>query len=75
MKYVIEGLNILCSYYDNPSYQIGAEHDIIYVYPTDRPLSNEDVAKMIEFGWVQEDYVDEFEVGNYNPEEGWVYYV
>ena len=75
MKDVLDGLTILCPYYDNPSYQIGAEQDIIYVYPTNRPLTNEDVGKMIEFGWQQEDYADTFKLTDYNPEEGWVYYV
>ena len=47
----IAGLEILRSHFNEDSYDIGAEHDIIYVYSTDTPLTHEEVVKMIELGW------------------------
>ena len=67
----IDGLNILRPYYkDGDGYHIGAEHDVFYAYKTERPLSDEDVKKMVELGWFQEDGIHEGE-GEYSPDEGW----
>lgn len=69
----VDGLTILRGYFDSDGYEIGAEHDIFYVYQTDRPLSDEHLAKLIELGWFQEGLAggDEFKAENYDPEEGW----
>jgi hypothetical protein len=74
---VIEGLRILQPYYDKPGYDIGAEHDVIYGYSTNRPLSTEDQAKMRELGWFQDGvpYDENDNPGPYDPEEGWGTYV
>ena len=52
----LEGVTLLRPYYDNPDdYHIGAEHDVIYVYATDKPLPEGVVKKLCELGWSQED--------------------
>lgn len=74
----IEGLQVLQPYYDKDGFDIGAEHDIAYIYKTDRPLSVADVAKMVELGWHQPDAQvgdGDFEVKHYDPEDGWGAYV
>ena len=39
---MIETLNMVLPYYDDPTdYVFGAEHDQIFLYATDRPLSPE----------------------------------
>lgn len=75
----IEGLLILRPYYnDGDGYQLGADHDIVYVYSTDRPLSAEDITKMTELGWFQPDShkpeSEGFSAEYYNHEEGWAAY-
>lgn len=72
-KDFIEGLTILRQHYkDADGYQLGAEHDIIYAYATDMPLTPEEVAMMFGFNWHQPN-VDEDDEGKqiYNPEEDW----
>lgn len=72
----IGGLQVLQPYYDN-EYNVGAEHDVFYAYATQRPLTPEDVQKMVNFGWFQQDADtgdDDFEAKHYDPEEGWCSY-
>lgn len=65
---LIEGLKTLQSYYKGEDgYHVGAEHDQIYIYQTDRPLTPEDVQKMRDLGWFQPDQTQD----EYNPENGW----
>lgn len=65
---LIEGLKTLQPYYeDADGYHIGAEHDQVYVYPTARALTPEDVQKMRDLGWFQPEQADE----EYNAEESW----
>ena len=77
----IAGLQILQGYFDKlKGFHIGAEHDVVYVYKTDRPVSPEDVAKLVELDWFQEgvnrpEEDDEFEPKHYDPEESWTAYV
>ena len=75
----LEGLEILQPHYSDPNgYHLGAEHDVIYAYPTDIPLSVASVTKMCELGWHQEDVAtgdDGFKPEHYDPSEGWAYYV
>ena len=78
-KNIIDGLLILQPYYDKQDgYHSGAEHDELYAYATDRPLSDKDVEKMIALGWHQEyderDYEKDFSLSDYRPEETWVCY-
>lgn len=76
---LIEGLTILEKYRDKPGdYDCGAEHDVIYAYPTDKPVETVDVERLIELGWRQEDAdTDEgdFEAKHYDPEQSWAAYV
>lgn len=81
--YIIEGLTILQKYRDEPDgFHTGAEHDCIYAFQTSEPLSQEDLARMIELGWFQEDadYGDDEETNgdfaekHYDPEESWCCY-
>ena len=67
------GLDILAPYFTKPDgYHLGADHDVIYVYSTDTPLSDDDFQKMKTLGWHQTD-VDED--GPYEPEAGWSTFV
>lgn len=50
-----EGLVLLLGYNNRDRYCVDAEHDIIYVAPTCRPLSQEDVKRLYELGWFQPD--------------------
>jgi hypothetical protein len=79
LSHLIQGLNILAPYYDEQDgYHLGAEHDIIYAYATDKPVSSVDVAKMINLGWFQPqvDYEkeDEMSSSDYDPDAGWAAY-
>lgn len=69
LKNFIAGLLTLQPYYkDGDGYHIGAEHDQFYAYPTDRPLSTDDVQKMRDLGWFQP---EQGEGEDYDPNEGW----
>lgn len=79
-KDIIEGLTILEKYRNNPDgFNCGAEHDVFYAYPTDRPVEQPDLDRLIEIGWFQEDadYGDdpdtdgEFAAKHYDPDESW----
>lgn len=66
------GADLLANHFnDRSGFHIGAEHDQFYVYATDRPLSPEDVKRMHELGWFQEDA----EAPAYDPAGGWTCYV
>jgi hypothetical protein len=74
------GMLLLLNYYNQPhGYHASAEHDELRMAATDQPLTPEDVAKMIEFGWHQEhaerDYGEEFAPKDYRQDEDWVSYV
>lgn len=78
---IIEGLTIIEKYRDTPhGFNTGAEHDAIYAYPTDRPIGGDDLARLVELGWLQEgtecDDADdaEFDVQYYDQAESWVCY-
>lgn len=75
LKEFMAGLQILKQYYkdDGDGYHIGAEHDIFYCYQTDTPLSPEDVQRMHELGWHQEEAVVDggWKPENYDPKESW----
>lgn len=80
LKKLRAGLEILARYFDDEDhYHLGAEHDQVYVYATDRPVATEDVASLVALGWFQHEVeVDEdadFGVSDYDPAEGWSAYV
>jgi len=72
---LIEGLIILEKYRHEPNgCNTAADHDIIYVYATDKPVKTEDINRLIELGWEQEFSGSEFTAKDYNPEESWQCY-
>ena len=67
------GLQTLLPYYKDPAgYHLGAEHDQIYLYVTDKPLSATDVQTMRDLGWFQPDQDDG---EDYDPGQGWATFV
>ena len=79
---IIEGLTILQKYRTSQAgYNVGAEHDVLYAYATDTPVSPEDLARLIELGWFQDtDFGDDEETGDfaakhYDPDESWECFV
>lgn len=78
LKDLLTGIQVLQPYYEKPDgYHLSAEHDQIWLHSTDRPLSPEDVQKMIDASWWQErsDYSEGFKVTDYDPGESWTGYV
>lgn len=74
LKNIIDGLLILLPYYDDPNgFHINAEHDQLYAYATDRPLSNVDVDKIRALEWFQPDqeHNEDGGIPKYDPESGW----
>lgn len=72
---VVEGLNILGKYLDRSKHNVGAGHDVIYVYPTGE-LQREDLVRLVELGWFQENVGgEEFRMEDYDPGEGWSCFV
>lgn len=56
-KNVIEGMSILLKYYDNKEgYHTGTiDKNIICMFTTDSPVSEEDKQKLAELGWEEND--------------------
>lgn len=70
-KNIIEGMQILLTYQDNQNdFHTGADHEVIYMYATDRPVSPEDLEKLAALGWHQE-----CEDDGYNKDEHWYVFV
>ena len=76
---LIEGLTILDKYRNTPGgYNCGAEHDVIYAYPTDKPVEKDDLNRLVELGWCQPDvFTDgsDFAPEDYDWEQTWAAYV
>ena len=70
---VLEGIKILNSYYDENSWNIGADYNIIYMYATDRAISIEDLEQLWDLGWNQENCDPEHK--EYDKDESWRIYV
>ena len=73
---VIQGIKILQDYRNKPDgWHLGADHDEIYAFATDKPLLASDLKRMIELGWFQHQVKVEkgcnFGAENYDPSEGW----
>jgi len=70
----LDGLSIIRAHYRDPDgFHLGADHDIIYAYPTDFPLSEFEFQRMVTLGWHQPDGDEDKKV--YFPDEGWAAYV
>ncbi len=76
-KDFVEGLNLIRPHYDNQDgYNLSAEHDIIYVYATDRPLPPESVKRLFDLNWFQPDVENEDnDIAKYDFKEGWAVFV
>lgn len=73
MSEVIEGIQILQKYFDKDEHNIAGEYKNIYVDPTDKPISPEDLDRVYELGWVQDEVkLDENRDYPYDPELGWI---
>lgn len=55
---------------DGGGYNVGAEHDHVFIYATDRPLGDNDYQAMIELGWTQYEAEREDE---YDPGASWLF--
>ena len=75
---VIEALTILQKYRDKTDgFDVGAEHDTLYAYATDRAVCDVDVVRLIDLGWFQEDAItggEDFALEHYDREESWACY-
>lgn len=75
---LVGGITILRKYFEGQDgYHIGAEHDVFYVFTTSRPVSSDDVASLVELGWLQENVATkdgEFTAECYDPDESWAAY-
>lgn len=78
IKDILTGIEILRPYYSDPDgYNVGADHDIIYLYATDRPLPLDSAQQLFALRWNQCDS-EESEDGEYtvyDPENSWSCYV
>lgn len=73
---VLGGIDILSCYYKKDNkFTIGADHDVIYMYATDEPLSEKDYNKMKNLGWSQTTTLHSDTYRSYDPEESWCAYV
>ena len=77
---VIEGLQVLRPHYaGGDGYHLGADHDVIFAYSTETPLSEAEITKLLELGWSQVEYPGmyqrEMTAEDYDPNEGWKVFV
>lgn len=72
---IIEGMTILEKYRNREDgFNTGAEHDVIYAYATDKPVSTEDLERLVKLGWFQGDVdcgEEKFAAKHYDPQESW----
>lgn len=72
MQSLIEGLTLVNSYNNDPTgYGVSADHDLIYAFATDRPMTTDDVQRMRDLGWFQMEAPED----EYDPRESWCAYV
>lgn len=73
LKQFLVGVQIIRQYYHDPDgYHLDADHDVIYMYATDRPITPEHVAELLDLGWFQPDQCEEEYV--YDSYSGWQAY-
>lgn len=75
---LVRGIEILSKYRKSGD-DIGADHDVIYLYPGDERLSDDDIKEMIRLGFYQERETPEdggdFAFNDYLEDESWWAYV
>ena len=74
---IILGLQTLMPFYnDQNGFNTSTDRDLLFCYPTDKPLSDEALDKMIELGWFQDhperNYKEDYSRKDYRPDETWV---
>lgn len=70
-----DGLDILKVYYNDPTgYHLAADHDQIFLYPTDRPVVEADVERLSNLGWFQAETSGDLPE-SYDSAEGWSCFV
>lgn len=79
LKGMVNAISIAREFYEQPDgYHLNAEHDQIWLAPTDRPMPPDAVAAMIAAGWHQEhgerDYGKDMTVSDYRADESWTCY-
>ena len=77
---IAAGMTTLLPYYtDSKGYHVSVAHEEMRMRATTRPLSPEDLDKMIALGWHQEytgrNYSEDFSSKDYRPDEQWFCYV
>ena len=74
---IIRGLQILMTYYiDQDGHHAYTIRKELYIGPTDRLVSKEDVEELILLGWIQEHWMNgKCAYDNYDPDEPWVCFV
>lgn len=71
VKDFLAGLYILRQHYKYPEgYHLSAEHDVIHLDATDKPLDIQVVHKLKHLGWFQEGIFEE-DGEIYDPKEPW----
>lgn len=77
LENIQKGLTILLKYFDYPNTEAElAESDfgVLWVSPTDRPVSSADVQELFNLGWKQDSFDDNGKL-IYNPSEDWEAYI
>jgi len=69
---LIRGIEVLRPFYNDPDgYHAGAEHDVLFMYATDKPLTREAIEALIALGWRQDHWRDVETADDYDQGESW----
>ena len=73
----LEGVAIIKPFYnDQDGFHLGAEHDQIYLYATDKPMDDATVARLRELGWFQDEAENDADGKPiYDPSSRWSVFV
>jgi hypothetical protein len=67
-----EGVDILMNYYDDPNgSHLGVENDMIYLYETDKEVSEDDIIRLNELGFDLVESLTEAGVSSYDNIQKW----
>lgn len=70
-------LEIFSEYLDPGSYCFSAEHDVIHVHDTKKPISDTHCKELLKLGFYQEDFVEDEDNPDkkYDPNLDWTCFV
>ena len=69
-KSLMRGIQTLLPYYDDENgYHSGSDHDVFYMFATDKPVSEEDQEELEVLGWYQPHGAE------YSQSESWYAYI